>query len=331
MPNASLRKAKLLYLQKILLEETDDEHGLTMPQIIARLKQQGIDAERKSIYDDIETLTSFGLDIIHRLGAGATYFIGRRDFELPELLLLTDAVQSSRFLTKSKSQALIDKLQRLTSRHLSSQLDKNLHVEGRIKMQNESIYYNIDTIQEALRHRHRITFKYLEFGIDKRAVFRNDGRIYSENPIHLVYKDEYYYLITFNDNHQDFTVYRVDRMMQINETDEDVTKNDRIKDFNVQEYTAKTFSMFSGDETKVVLTVDRSLVGSVIDRFGKDVAMTRIDDQTAQVHVPIMKSSVFFGWLAQFGTLIKIEQPQSLADEYREYLRAMIRLYESRG
>jgi len=327
----SQRKAKILHLQDILLEMTDDEHGLTMPQLIEQLQLRGVTAERKAIYDDLETLEAYGLDIIKGRGAGARYAIGNRQFELPELLLLADAVQSSRFLTQKKSTALISKLEKLTSVHHNKLLDKTMHVEGRIKMQNESIYYNIDTIQEAIRHKSKITFRYFYYGFDKREVLRREGKHYLESPIELVYKDEYYYLISYNDKYNDFVRYRVDRMLNISETAEPIPSIEAIKNFDVQKFVSSAFGMFGGEEVSAVLVFSQALMGPIIDRFGKDVPIYKVDEETARIHVHILKSNVFFGWLAQFGSDIIIEGPQTLALEYKEYLQGIVGVYEEVG
>ena len=329
MGKSSKRKNKILYLRDILLEETDDEHGLTMPQLITRLQEEGIDAERKAVYDDLDTLASYGIDIVVRRGRHTEYAIGARLFELPELLLLIDAVQSSRFLTRRKSDVLIGKLQKFTSLHNRKLLDKSMHVEGRIKAQNESIYYNIDTIQEAIRNKKKIIFYYLEYGIDRKQVLRREGRQYKENPVDLIYKDDFYYLVTYNDVHADFVRYRIDRMVNISETDEPRTRNDEIKNFDIEKFAAQAFGMFGGDATHTVLSIDRSVIGPIIDRFGKDVLIYKIDDTTAQVHVSILKSNVFYGWLAQFGRAIVIKSPESLALEYKDYLQDIAMLYSS--
>jgi predicted DNA-binding transcriptional regulator YafY len=326
-PNSG-RKPKLLYLSEMLLNETDDEHGLTIPQMIRRLDQLGIKAERKAIYTDLETLRDFGYDIIVRRSSRTEYAIGKRHFELAELLLLSDAVQSSRSLTERKSKALLEKLQQLTSVHNKQQLSKRMHVEGRIKMQNESIYYNIDRIQEAIRMKSKIAFTYFEYGIDKQEVLRREGRQYHENPIDLVYKDEYYYLITYNDDHDSFLRYRVDRMRSIVVSNEQVTRSERVRSFDVADFTARAFGMFGGDEITAKLRVDVSLIGSIIDRFGKDVTLVKINDQIVRAEVSILKSAVFFGWLVQFGDKLRIESPKALAREYCDYLAAIVDSYQ---
>lgn len=321
------QKLKIPYIAKMLLEETDDQHGLSMSQIIERLAEHGISAERKSIYDDIAALREFGFDIITRHAATTEYAIGARDFEFPELLLLVDAVQSSRFLTERKSAALVNRIKRLASVHEAEQLDKRMHVEGRIKMQNESIYYNVDAIQRALQAQRRISFYYFEYDVAKNRLLRHKGEPYIENPVCLVYSDEYYYLITYNDKHDDFVRYRVDRMLEIEVTDEPMTRNESIANFDVEQFSLRSFGMYDGESVATQLLVDHAALGAVIDRFGKDASMCKVDDQTTRVHVTVLKSTVFFGWLAQFGTQIRIEKPVSLAREYRDHLRAIADSY----
>jgi predicted DNA-binding transcriptional regulator YafY len=321
------QKLKIPYIAKMLMQETDDEHGLTMAQIIDRLADHGIAAERKSIYGDIALLREFGLDIITRQATTTEYAIGNRLFEFPELLLLVDAVQSSRFLTEKKSAALVAHIKELTSMHQAEQLSKRVHVEGRIKMQNESIYYNVDAIQKAIQMKRRIGFQYFDYGVDKSRILRRDGHVYSETPVCLVYSDEYYYLITYNDTHDDFVRYRVDRMLAIQVLDASAVRNERIATFNVEEFSAQAFGMFDGVENAVQLIVDRAIIGALIDRFGKDVAITRADDEHAYVYVTVLESDVFFGWLAQFGVQARILKPTVMAERYCAFLQATVDSY----
>jgi predicted DNA-binding transcriptional regulator YafY len=323
MAKSSSQKLKILYLAKMLLEETDDDHGLTMPQIIQRLAAQGINAERKSLYDDINLLRNFGLDIISRNSPKTEYAIGERDFQLPELLLLVDAVQNSRFLTEKKSQTLVESVKKLTSIHQAKLLSKHVHVEGRIKMQNESIYYNVDAIQEALRKKRRISFKYFQYNSRKERVYRHEELLYVENPVCLIYSSEYYYLVAYNDEQEFFKRYRLDRMTDINVLEDRIAQNTAISEFDASEFNMHSFGMFSGDKVSVDLLVDVSIIGAIIDRFSQDVRMKPVDDGCARVHVTVLKSEVFFGWLAQFGTLVKIEKPESLAREYKEFLEGI--------
>ncbi|MCL1797464.1 MAG: WYL domain-containing protein [Eggerthellaceae bacterium] len=326
MTKGSQRKAKLLHLQDILLEETDDDHGLTMPQIIEHLQERGIGAERKALYDDIDTLEAHGLDIIKRREPQMEYAVGTREFQLAELLLLADAVQSSRFLTKKKSEELIKKLRKLTSRHHKSLFDKSMHVGGRIKMQNDSVYYNIDGIQEAIKNKKKIAFQYLGYEF-KEKILKHNEKWYSESPVALIYKDEYYYLLTYNDVDDRPVTFRVDRMVNIKRTSEAIPRLDAIKNLDVQKYVLLAFSMFEGEERSITLKFDKSLVGSVIDRFGPEIDIFKIDESSALIHVRVMKSAMFFGWLSQFGTKIKLEGPPELVEEYKAYLRGILEVY----
>lgn len=214
------QKLKLLYLMKMLDEETDSECGLSMTQIIEKLEEQGISAERKSIYRDIETLRDFGLDVRTYQRAPVEYAVENRDFAFPELLLLVDAVQSSRFLTQSKSDALVRSVKRLASVRQRKLLDKRLHVEGRIKTQNESVFKNVDRIQEALARRRKISFFCFKYNAAKEKVMQHGGERYTETPVQLVYSDGCYYLVVFNEKHDGFANYRVDRMDDIEVLDE---------------------------------------------------------------------------------------------------------------
>lgn len=324
------QKLKILYLRQMLLQETDDTHGLTMAQIIERLAEHDISAERKSIYRDLDSLRDFGMDINKRPNAdtGVTeYAVGAREFEFPELLLLADAVQSSRFLTERKSVSLVGHIGKLTSRYQAEMLAGRVHVEGRIKMQNESVFYIVNDIQQAIMNGRKITFRYLSYDVDKHVVLRKDGKQYHENPLRLVYLDDFYYLITYNDRHDDFLKYRVDRMRNIKVTNEHVTRNELIATFDVDQFVAQSFSMYNGESKMVELLIDDKLVDPIIDRFGKDVQMQRAEEGKALVFVHVMISPTFFGWLAQFGNQIRITSPSDVAQGYRDYLADIISQY----
>lgn len=323
------QKLKLLYLMQMMSEETDAEQGLTMGQILERLEALGIHAERKSVYRDIETLRDFGFDIRSYQRAPVEYALGERDFALSELELLIDTIQSTRFLTQRKSDSLVRSVKKLASANQRKLLDKRVHVNGRIKMQNESVFSNVDRIHEAITRRKKVTFLYFKYDADKQKVYQRDGERYEENPVHLVYSDGYYYLVAYNEKHESFPNYRVDRMDRIQISDEPMCRNERIANFSVEDLAEHAFGMYSGDKVNVTLLVEEEVMSSVIDRFGKDIHAFRVNDHQARVVVPVMKSRVFFGWLAQFGTSIRIEKPSKLAQEFVEYLREITEGYET--
>lgn len=322
------QKLKLLYLMRMLEEETDAERGLTMAQIIGKLEALGISAERKSIYRDIEALREFGVDVRTYQRAPVEYALERRDFAFHELLLLVDAVQSSRFLTQRKSDALVEAVKRLASARQRALLDKRLHVEGRIKMQNESVFGSVDRIQEAIALKRRISFVYFKYDAAKRKALQHNGERYIETPVQLVYAEGYYYLVVFNEKHDDFANYRVDRMDRIEVLDEPAIKNERIATFDARELESRAFGMYSGEPVAATLLVDEEVMGAVIDRFGKDVESVPTGEKQARVYATVMKSPVLFGWLAQFGGRVRIEKPTALAQEYRAYLEDIVAAYE---
>lgn len=323
------QKLKLLYLMKMLTEETDSECGLSMTQILEKLEEQGISAERKSIYRDIEALRDFGLDVRTYQRAPVEYALEDRDFAFPELLLLVDAVQSSRFLTQRKSDALVRSVKQLASVRQRALLDKRVHVEGRIKTQNESVFYNVDRIHEAIAQRRKVSFLYFKYDAAKKKLMQHDGDRYVETPVQLVYSDGYYYLVAFNEKHDGFVNYRVDRMDDIEILEEPSLRNDRIANFDAQELEDRVFGMYSGEPVSATFLVDEESMCSVIDRFGKDVQSMPVEEGKARVSAVVMKSPVFFGWLAQFGTRVRIEKPKALAEEYRRYLAEIVEAYGS--
>ncbi len=325
------QKLKLLYLAKIFQEETDGKTGLTMPQIIEHLREYGISAERKALYRDIKALREFGMDIQRYNRSPMQYALANREFSQPELLLLVDAVQSSRFLDMEKSRELIDSIRTLASKRQRETLSKRMHVEGRIKMQNESVFYNVDIVQEAIQAHRRVSFHYFKYDVEKKKVRQHGGDRYLETPVELIYSDGYYYLVTYNDKHDGFTNYRVDRMTEVMVSDEPATRNERIASFDPEAYTAQAFSMFNGEPKTISLIVDGEVMSSIVDRFGSDVESHALDGSHARVYARVKVSDVFYGWLAQFGTKVRVEKPRSVVQGYTEYLQRIVSAYRQGG
>jgi len=311
----------------MLTSETDDEHGLSMPQIISRLAEQGVSAERKSVYDDFASLREYGFDVVARSGRPTVYALGERKFEDPEVILLIDAVLSSRFLTDKKSKELAAKLSGLTSRHLAQKLNKQIYVAGRIKMQNESVFYNIDIIHQALSLRQCLSFQYYDYNFQKIRVPRRDGERYTVSPLGLAYVDEFYYLITYNERYQSITPYRVDRMKSVAVEDAPAVNPPAEMGFDMVKHTNRVFKMFEGETIQVALTIQGWAMNPIIDRFGKDAKVEALDDEHATVYVSVTKTPEFFGWLAAFGDGVRISEPVSLAEEYKAYLQQIAALY----
>lgn len=328
MASNSNQKLKLLYIMKILLAKSDEKNLLTVNQIITELSLYGISAERKSIYTDIELLAEFGLDIICQKGRSNKYFIGSRDFELPELKLLVDVVQSSKFITHKKSKELIKKIEKLTSVHEAKNLHRQVIVSDRVKTMNESIYYNVDGIHQAIQLSKKVQFKYFDYTVEKQLKLRRDGKYYCVDPYALTYADENYYLIAYHEKYNDISHFRVDRMIEIEISEESQSEINEFKDFNVAKYSKKVFQMFSGEMHRVELELDNSLINAVIDKFGKDVNIFYKSQDTFRISIEVAATGTFFGWLIMFGEKVKINSPQSMCNEFKQYLLKVASLYD---
>ncbi len=330
MPKSSDQKLKLLYIVKILNEQTDEEHPMPTKVLIDELAKYGITAERKSIYSDISLLAKFGYNIIYIKGKrGGGYFLAEREFELPELKLLVDAVQSSKFITAKKSRELIEKLERLAGQYDARQLRRQVYVAGRIKAENESIYYNIDHIHRAIQENVQISFQYLDWTPEKKLKLRKEGVKYCISPWALTWQDENYYLIAYDKYADKIKHYRVDKMGGIEllsgEPREGISSFGR---FDIGAYTNKTFGMFSGEEVTVTLQMPDRLLGVVIDRFGKDVDLKKTKKTIFSVRVKVAVSEQFFGWVTGLGADVRLLSPKSVVVRYEEYLKKIIEQYE---
>ena len=324
MAKSANQKLKLLRLYDILLHQSDEDHPIPVPELIRQLEQWDIKAERKSIYDDLETLADLGIDIQSRKGRTPGWFIGQRDFELAELKLLVDAVQSSRFITKRKSDALIRKLEKLASTHQARQLQRQVYVDRRVKAMNESIYYNVDKLHLSIAQNSTITFQYFDYDLNKEKVLRHNGAVYQVSPYGLIWNSENYYLVAFDSVAQQMRHYRVDKMTQIELTED---PRQGAGAFNVADYAQKHFGMYSGDEVTMSLRFRRSMVNVVLDRFGQDVILIPDGDEHFTVTLPLVMSPQFFGWLFGLGDGVRLTAPPQAVEAYRTQLAAVSSLY----
>ena len=322
------QKLKMLYLVKIFEEETDDLHALTMPEIRDRLAAHGVNADRKTLYEDIRLLKEYGFDIIsEKEGRDYLYHLGSRRFELPELKLLVDAVQSSRFITDSKSKELIGKLESLASRYEGSRLHRQVLIAGRVKTMNESIYYNVDKIHEAIGSNRQISFRYFDWNVKKEMVPRRDGKLYILSPWVLVWDDEKYYLVAYDSRYDNIIHYRVDKMTGIEIIDEPRAGQEAFDRFNVAHYTNTLFGMYVGDETRVTIEAENSMAGVLIDRFGKDIIIAPADEGHFRTTVTVAVSSHFLGWILSLNGDVRIVAPDSVVGQVREAIAHMADQY----
>lgn len=326
MPKSPNQKLKLVYLMQFFHSRTDEDHPASVPQMIEYLEGYGISAERKSIYDDIEALRLFGLDIQQLRGRNGGYFLGERDFELAELKLLVDSVQSSRFITHKKSLSLIAKLARLAGENDARQLRRQVYVTGRIKSMNESIYYAVDDIHNAIADDRQISFKYSEYSINKERVFRRGGERYVVSPFALTMSDENYYLLAYEDG-KGMRHYRVDRMAEIRVLDEMRLGKAEFADIDMAEQSQMVFGMFSGAERSVTMRFESHLAGAVIDRFGKNVPFIPDGEGHFTVTVRVVISPQFFGWMCGFGTAVELVGPVDVREQFGRYVADVAGMY----
>lgn len=326
MSKSANLKRRLPILAKLLLERSDEEHIISRREMNRELTQWGISAERKSIYDDMEQLRELGLDVQSRRGRGGGWFIGQRDFELAELKLLVDAVQSSRFLTKRKSDALIRKLEGLASVHQARQLQRQVYVDRRVKTMNESIFYNVDRLQGAIAANKVVTFRYFEYNAARERVFRRDGSRYRLTPFGLIWDNENYYLAGWDELRQELRHYRVDKMADIVVTG---LKGHPRDSWDPAGYTRRHFGMFAGRSCRLLLRCRSELAGVVIDRFGQDVPMVSDGEDRFTAALEVVVSPPFWGWLFGLGDGVEILSPDWAVEEFRGRLSAVAALYGS--
>jgi len=325
------QKIKILYLMKILLERSDDTHGLTLDEITDALENCGVEAERKTLYDDFEVLRTFGMDIEKRKeGKTVRYYVVSRTFELPELKLLVDAVQSSKFITHKKSLELIQKLERFSSIHQAQQLSRQVYVSNRIKTMNESIYYAVDYIHEAISANKKISFQYFHWNEKKEKVPAHNGKYYRVSPFALTWDDENYYLIAFDSEVERVKHFRVDKMLHIDVLDEIRDGSEKFSDFDMAVYSKKTFGMYGGSEEMVTLRCKNELAGVVIDRFGQDTTFFGSEEGCFEIHVKVAVSPTFFAWLMTFGSDITVISPEPVKNEFVNLARRVLEKYETK-
>lgn len=323
------QKLKILYLMKILLEKTDETHSITMREILESLEAYGVSAERKSIYSDIENLRSYGLDIIgEKEDKAYSYRVVSRQFELAELKLLVDSIQAARFITAKKSNELIKKLEGLASKYEASQLQRQVYTAERIKTSNESIFYNVDNIHQAIASNVQISFQYFNWDVNKKQVLRKDGALYQVSPWALSWDDENYYLIAFDSAEDKIKHFRVDKMLRIELLADRREGKLSFQRFDMGAYAKKMFGMFSGEEETVKILCRNELAGVMIDRFGKDVMLVKVDAEHFCVNVKVAVSRQFLAWVIALGDGAKIIGPESVVLEVKKEIERLAMQYD---
>jgi len=322
-------KMKMLHLIRIFSQETDDEHALTLQEIIAKLAAVNISADRKTLYTDFEDLRQFGFDIIAQQRNHTTYYhLGERDFELPELKLLVDSVQAAKFITTRKSRDLIRKLERYASVYQAAQLHRQVYIAGRVKAMNESIYYNIDRLHSAINTGVQIRFQYGQWNLNREMELRRGGEWYQASPWALTWDNEKYYLVAYDADANMIKHYRVDKMLRIKALDEPRQGQKAFEAFDMAIYSKSVFGMFTGEETTVTLEAENHMVGVIIDRFGKDIALSPVSETHFHATVNVIASPQFIGWIVALGRSIRIVAPDALVERMREEIHRLSEQYE---
>ena len=329
MPKGTNQKLKLYYLSQIMTQKTDDEHMLTLPEIQEHLLAYDVTADRKSLYDDMEALRVLGIDVIgEKVGRNYYYYVGSKQFDIAELKLLVDAIQSSKFITEKKSNELIKKITGLASEYEASQLKRTVTVRGRVKTMNESIYYIVDDIHRAIAENKQIRFEYMKWTTDKKLVPRRDEP-YVMSPWALTWDDENYYLIAYDEAGDMIRHFRVDKMKQIELLDEKRAGKEQFREFDLAEYSKMSFGMFAGEKTKVKLEFKDELVGVMIDRFGKDIPIRPCGKKGwSETSVDVALSNQFFGWIFGLGDAVRITGPDHIHESFFESISSIQRLYD---
>ena len=325
MAKSANQKLKLLILKDYLLRNSDEKHPVTIPQIIEELRRYDIKAERKSLYDDLEALRVYGLDIVQSRG---NYYVGQRNFETLELKLLVDSIQSSKFITEKKTMSLIKKLEELASMYDAQLLERQVYVRNRVKSMNESVYYNVDSIADAINQDRAIRFKYFEYTVTKERRIRRNGDWYVVSPFALMWDDENYYMVAWDADAGSLKHYRVDKMLEITSLKDARKGKEAFAEVDMAAYAKKTFGMFTGQDRSVRLRFKNILAGAVFDRFGRDVMLIPDGEDHFVVTLDVAVSPQFYSWVFGFGTDVEILSPddireraadlaQQIADQYR--------------
>lgn len=318
MPKGSNQRFKLSYLKNIMLEETDAEHTITMPDIISLLEKSGVSAERKSLYNDIADLTELGVKIKgYQKNKSYYYQVEEREFSLPELKLLVDAIQSSKFITERKSRELIKKLENYASRYERKKLHRQVFVHGRVKTMNEGIYQTVDAIHSAISDNRKIKFKYLKWNVNKKLEQKKNGEWYVISPWALMWDDDNYYLVAYDSEAGKIKHYRVDKMSRISVTEDAREGLDEFKNCKITDYSTKNFGMFGGREETVTIEIENEMIGVFFDRFGTDIFVSPIDEKHSRIRVNVAVSEQFYGWIFALGTGVRITGPESVREDLK--------------
>lgn len=315
-------KSRLIVLSKMFYTKTDEDHQMTNLEILDYLKEHDVPANEKTLRGDIRLLKELGFDIVTVVSRPNRYYQRNREFSLPELKLLIDAVSASRFITKKKSHDLGLKLAELASEHQKPELRRNVYATNRVKNSNESIYGMVDVINDAINNKKKITFQYNEFDAALKPVLRNDGEVYELSPYALYWNEDYYYVVGWSDKHGNVSSFRVDRLVKPKITEEKAHK--KTEKFDIDDYSRRIFEMYDGEPTLVKLECKNDFAKYIVDRFGTKLETIATSDDRFEVEVEVSLSPTFYSWVFQFGGEIRILSPAKAVNDMTEMAQQIV-------
>lgn len=331
MGKENFSKIKLLRIWEILKQDSDENNPLTTNQILEKLSESGIVCDRRTLYQDISTLNSYGYEVICKKGQHSNgYYVIDRSFDVPELRILIDAVQAASFISPKKTAELTDKIAALGGSYRADILKKNLVEFNTTKHNNEHIYYSVNAIEDAILAGKKISFQYFDLNESHERVFRKNGEKYIVNPITMVFSNDNYYLICYHDNHDGITTYRIDRMLNVSVSEQEINKTAQPKDLSVAKHRKQAFSMFSGKTETVKFEADKDLLDVIYDKFGEDTQIRPLNNGKISFTADVEISPMFFGWCCSFGDRLKIVAPLTMVELVCNYIKDMMQIYESR-
>ncbi len=324
----NVKKIKLLKLYELLSQETDEEHPLGTVAIIKKLNEMGISCTRKTLYSDIATLNAFGYEVMCVRAVSNMYYVTDRKFDVSELRILLDAVQAASFITDKKTDELVDKIANLAGSRSGEVLKNNVVEFNTTKNTNESIFYNVSAITEAISNGKKLTFKYFEYDLDHNRQYRKGGDDYVVNPFATILSSDNYYLLAYDDKRGKMVPYRVDRMDKVQVSQLNILPVPISAEIDVSQHKKQVFDMFLGQSERVEFLVENKLKDAVFDRFGSEIKLYKHDDQRFTFSADVQLSDAFFGWCCSFGDMVEVISPQKVRSRVKGYAEKILLRYD---
>lgn len=320
-------RIRLVKILEILRQETDEDHPMGTQTLIKKLADMGIECDRRTLYRDIQVLNEYGYEVLHTRGISNEYYVVDRSFDVPELRILMDAVQAASFITPKKTEVLVDKIADLAGSHRAELLKKNIMRFNITKHTNEAIYYNVNEIESAIMEGKKVSFFYFDYNAHGERVFRKDKKRYVINPYATIFSNDNYYLVGYSDKYKNVAHYRIDRMEAVEVETEDIMPVLAIEGFDITEHKKQVFGMFVGEEERVSIQIDNSLIDAVMDKFGENISLMDRGDGTARLEISVQISPAFLAWCCAFGDKLKVVFPSSLVEQIKVYIERLANLY----